>query len=174
MKKKLLLVPVILLFTGIVLLACTTGYGGDENITREGFYLKVTVNKTRVKVGDTVTASAIFKNLSGKNIEAELPGWIAAEGGKSKDDILRTFLAPSDNAFLDWSPPDILFEPLPKILIKSGVEISQKFKYTLKESGIFVVVAGAFFIAGNDIIGYDWNDPGNVKIICNSKKIKVR
>jgi len=170
MKKSFILGLAILPLTGMLAAACiyTTG-NGEDITTKDGFNIKVTLDKTMAKVGDTVTATVVFKNLSGEDIEAELPGWIAELGGQNTEDILVAILTHSDDGFLKWIPPDILFEPLPKILIESGAVIERKFRHAIKESGKFCVVAGAFFITATDTA-----DPRGARIYCNSRTINVR
>ena len=127
----------------------TVGRKGDgESVTEDGsFSLMVTLDKTEVRIGETITATVIFKNLSGRDIEAEIPDWIAANGGLSKEDIVTAIFAPIGAI---WGFPDILFPNRPKILIESGLMIERKFEHTITESENFQVQAGAFFITPTD------------------------
>ena len=164
MKNKLFLT--MLCAIGLCLImACQSN--GEEVIGKD-FSLKVTVDKTRAKVGDTVTATVVFKNLSGEEIEAELPGWIAELGGQNTEDILLAHFTKVEEALVVFILPDILFEPLPKILIESGAVIERKFRHVIKESGKLCVIAGAFFITT------DTTAPRFARISCESKTIKVR
>ena len=169
MKNKLFLK--MLCAIGLCLIvACQSNImeNGEEVIVKD-FSLKVTVDKTMTKVGDTVTATFVFKNLSGEDIEAELPGWIAELGGQNTEDILRVnFIRASQNPVL-WLSPDKSSKPLPKILIESGAVIERKFKHTLKGSYNLEVYAAAFFITNADMADYN-----KVSLICKPKIIKVR
>jgi hypothetical protein len=138
---------------------------GKEVIV-DGFSLTVTLDKTEARIGDTVTATVVFKNLSGKDIEAELPDWIAAGGFRSKEDILTATFIPEGT---DLAFEDILFEPRPKILIESGAVIERKFEYAITASGNLEVHAGAFFIAA----AYPANSYG-VQIVSGPIKILVQ
>ena len=142
MKKTLFLGLAILLFAGLFLMACSDDF--DEVIMGD-FSLKVSLDKTRARSGDKVTATVTFKNLSGKDIEAELPDWIAAEGGQTKEDILSAVFLTEGS---EWGFNDILFgQPLPKIVIESGAVIEKNFEYIIKGSSNLRVQAGAFFIS---------------------------
>ena len=161
MKKTLFLGLAILLFAGLFLMACSDDF--DEVIMGD-FSLKISLNKTRARIGDKVTATVIFKNLSGKDIEAELPAWIAAGGRHSKDDIL---IANFTSERFEWVFEDIGFDPLPTILIKSGDVIERKIEHVIKGSKNLKVYAGAFFITPS----YPTNSYGKQ---IESKTLKVR
>ncbi|MCL2410967.1 MAG: hypothetical protein FWC97_04915 [Treponema sp.] len=148
----------------------STGLGRGVNMTDKvivgDFSLTVTVNKTEASIGDTVTATVVFKNLGGRDIEAELPDWIAAAGGKSVEDILDVVFVPEG---VEWAFVDISFEPRPKILIKSGAEIERQLEYTVTESGFLEIRAGAFFITTPETALKH-----GVQILSNPIRIRVR
>ena len=140
MKKKLFLTA--LCAIGLCLfLACD--FNGEEYIVGD-FSLTVTVDKTNAKVGDTVTATVVFKNLGGRDIEAELPDWIVTGNKQSKEDILYAAFASEMN--FEWVFPSVGFEPLPKILIESGVVIEKTFEHKITSSKNLKVHAAAFFL----------------------------
>jgi len=79
MKNKFILGLAILPLIGLVSMACV----GIEDYF--AYNLTVTLDKTEARVGDTVTATVVYKNkCAGDMRDVELPKWIAAEGGKSK------------------------------------------------------------------------------------------
>ena len=100
MKKVFILGLAILPLAGLLMTACQNNGGENEGGSRTSqngnvkevivgdFSLTVTLDKTVARIGDTVTATVVFKNLSNRDIEAELPDWIAAEGFQNKEDIL--------------------------------------------------------------------------------------
>ena len=81
MKKPFIFVPAILLFAGLLMLTCD--FNGDEVIVGD-FSLTVTVDKTVVKKGDTIKTTVVFKNLSDRDIEAEIPDWLVVSIRRSK------------------------------------------------------------------------------------------
>ena len=81
MKKKLLAIAMMIVTMLLVLTACRNSYEYKE----EDFRLTVTVDKTEARVGDTVTVTATFENLSGRNI------WVRAGSPSVKrlEDVLQ-------------------------------------------------------------------------------------
>ena len=145
MKKYITLtLTAILLFAGFASMACDF----QERPLPPKYILTVALDKTEASIGDTVTVTVVFKNITGKDIEAELPGWIAERGGKNKEDILYVFF---DNDVRNpWLHDyNSLFEPRPKIFIEKEDRIERKFEYTVTESGYLYIIAGAFFIDSN-------------------------
>jgi hypothetical protein len=144
MKKAFILGTAFLLLAGLLTVACENK--DEENgkrVAEDDFSLTVTLDKTVASIGDTVTATVVFKNLSGRDIKAELPDWIASYGGKSKEDILEAEFIPEGS---EWGFIDIKF-PRPKILIGRGDVIERQFERAVTELGNLEVRAGAFFIA---------------------------
>ena len=155
------------------MVACENNGGKNENSLSASrtaivgdFSLTVTLDKTEVNVGDTVTATVVFKNLIGKDIEAELPDWIASGGGRSKEDILDAVLL---HEGVEWAFIDIaFFGPKPKILIESGDIIERQFELNVTEKKNFEVHAGAFFITPDTVYSE------GMQAVGTSLKIKVR
>ena len=141
-KKQFLTLTAILFFTGLFMMACPRD---TAPIGLPDFIITVTLDKTEVRVGDTVTATVVFENIRGGDIEAELPGWIAEKGGQTKKDILDVVFSTSRPGFL-WENLDSLFEPRPKIFIERGAVIVREFEHIITASEDLYVTAGAFFI----------------------------
>ena len=143
-KKQFLTLTATLLLAGLFMMACIA-------VSKPGlpdFSVTVTLDKTEARVGDTVTATVVFRNLRGGNIEAELPGWIAAKGGKSKEDILHVVFTPEEN--FDWFYYEqalicIKADVRQKFLIERGAVVEKKFEHTITVAGNLYVHAGAFF-----------------------------
>jgi len=75
-KAILLLCCVGLLFTTFSLVSCTrTEWETDYEFSENSFSLEVVGNRTDVRVGDTVTVIATFRNLSGRNLRIWVAEW---------------------------------------------------------------------------------------------------
>jgi len=68
--KKLIVLGVLFVMA-FSLFACTKDYEYKEG----DFSLTIEVDKTEVQVGDTVTVTATFKNLSGRDIPIRISPW---------------------------------------------------------------------------------------------------
>ena len=157
MKKQFVLWLIIMPLAGLFLVVCD--FNGEEVIVKD-FSLKVTVDKTEAKKGDTVKTTVVFKNLSGRDIEAELPDWLTVgirqskgiDYTFSKEDILTAYLVEK----ADWWFNSVEARPpLPKILIESGDVIVREFEHTVTGSKNLKVQAAAFFITpGYPTTGY--------------------
>ena len=146
MKKPFVLGLAILFVAGLAMTACPRDID-TAPIGLPDFSVKVTLDKTEARVGDTVTATVVFRNLRGGDIEAELPGWIAERGGQGKEDILDVvfLLARDFNCVFPWDDPHMIFEPRPKILIAREEVIKRKFEHIITVPEDLLVRAGAFF-----------------------------
>ena len=149
MKKPLFLWLAFLPFTGLVLTVCNTFGILAPNIT-----MTLTLDKTEARVGDTVTATVVLKNLEHVNIEVELPNWIVNKGGKSKKDILyAVFNFKEDFNWieeLESGSYDHTVVKIPKFIIKKDEEIKRTFKYTITAEEDIVVHARSFFLFSDD------------------------
>ena len=158
---------VIPLVAGLFTIACI----GHEPIFK--FDLKVTLDKTEARVGDTVTATVVYKNTNDKGIEVELPDWIVAEGGKSKEDMLVAIFTPEGE--FKWSDfilaiHDVEPQKRPKFFLKKDEVVIRKFQHTIAEEENLEVNAGAFFYYGvylENTPGFKFRcfDPVKIKII---------
>jgi len=176
MRKTFILGIVILLLVGLLISACQNNENGSlasrtatengKEVIVDDFSLTVTLDKTKARIGDTITATVVFKNLSGRDIEAELPDWIAARGGRSKDDILSAVFVPEGEKV---SYPGVKFDgPLPKVLIESETVIERKFEHTITESKNLEARAGAYFFTDTA------ESLSGLQIAINPIKIKVQ
>jgi len=175
MKKSSILRLVILLLVGLLISACQNNENGslvsrgvtenEKEVIAGDFSLTVTLDKTEARIRDTITVTVVFKNLSDIDIEAELPDWIAAGGGRNKEDILDAVLLYEG---VEWGFLDILFKPRPKILIENGAVIERQFEFTVTEKKNFEVHAGAFFITQSTVY------PEGMQTVSTSLKIKVQ
>ena len=170
--KKLFLSITILVITGLVSTACVEYFYSNEF----KFTLTVTLDKTEAIIGDTIIATAVFKDISTlslaqkKPYEVELPDWIVAEGGKNKEDILRVvFTANEDFNWDDYLQPykNIETKIKRKVKIKGGEAIKKEFKYTITEAKDLEVHAAAFYIEGDfhfyyGLIGF--SDPVKITV----------
>jgi hypothetical protein len=106
--------------------------------------------------------------LSGRDIEAELPDWVAADGGRNKEDILgAVFISYED---FEWAFNMIAVDQRPIILIENGAVIERKFGHVITESRDLKVHAGAFFYTATDAEDvYTF-----VKIVSGPIKMKVQ
>jgi len=142
MKNKLFLGMAFLPLIGLVSMSCANIYPlGGWNLTMK-------LDKTEARVGDTVTATVVFKNIgSGDMREVELPKWIAAEGGRSKKDILRAvFTTEEDINWADYIPPSQGIDTKAiRFTIKKDEEIRKTFTYIITEEEDLYVHAAAFF-----------------------------
>ena len=138
----------------------------DEQVVGD-FSLTVILDKTEAKIGDTVTATVVFRNLSGRDIEAELTDYVAAGGGQSKEDILEAVFLPEG---VVWVNELFGFRPRPKILIESGAVIERKFEYVTTSSGDLEARARASFFP----ISSTATNPFGTYIYSNPIKIKVQ
>jgi hypothetical protein len=130
------------------------------------FSLTVTLDKTEAMIGDTVTATVVFKNLSDRDIEAELPDWVA-KWGPIKENILSAIFT-SDRDFV-WMFPGVEALSRSKILIERGAVIERKFEHVITVKENLEVHAGAFCIADTDTV-----NPHGVDIVSGPIKIKVQ
>lgn len=129
---------------------------GKEKIVGN-FSLTVTVDLTTPKIGDTITATITFKNLSDNDIEAEIPDWLVATMNKpiedmTIEDILFAYFVTWDDFI--WEFVDIAVEQRPSILIEHGTVIERQFEYTVTASGNLEIHAGAFFIVSSDTANF--------------------
>ena len=151
MKKSIILTLAILPSIVLVSMACTT----YEPVF--SYSLTVTVDKTEAHIGDTVTATVVWKNLNeGSDIEVELPYWIVNKGGKSKRDMLYSVFTTNED--FDWRNELESYDNTPvkrpKFLIKKDEEIKRTFKHTITEPEDLYIYAAAFIHYG-DQGGYD-------------------
>jgi len=171
MKKLLILGLAILLFAGLILLACAEEEDViEDEVIMGDFYLKVTLNKNRARIGDKIIATVTFKNLSDKDIEALIPGWMHAIMRKpineyTVEDIIYIYINTQEIFDMDFL--DIGNEGGPEILIESGALIIRQFEHTVYTN--LYVHASAFFIIPAEAI----NGRGR-QIYCNPIKITVQ
>jgi len=148
MKNKLFLTMLCAIWLCLIM-ACQSN---SEDTIMKDFSLKVTVDKTVAKKGDTVKTTVVFKNLSGKDIEAGLPDWLVVgirqskgiDYAFSKEDILVAYLVENS----EWAFNSVEARPpLPKILIEKGDVIVREFEHTVAGSKNLKLQAAAFFLA---------------------------
>ena len=134
------------------------GCGKDER-----FSLVMTVDKTSVRVGDTVTVTVIFKNMSGKDIPIELTDWQTVDNERHESKGIERVL------YVDvvqgvWSHNDIgALRREGQILEKDAIIQSVKQCVVLNQ-GVNSAVAQVSFWMGN---GY------SEFVEINSKSIKI-
>ena len=152
------------IFAGLFLMACIGGDNGGQNSSRiilddpkeviaGDFSIKMALDKTEASVGDIVTATVIFKNLSDKDIVAEIPDWVTGMIRKpiedyTAEDILFVCFVTWDD--FEWNFIDIGILERPTILIECGAVIERQFEYTITSLGNLEIHAGAFFISPAD------------------------
>ena len=178
MKKTFILGFTVLLLAGLFALACNNNgeenknefpaslnitVSGNEVITSD-FSIIATLDKKEAKVGDKITATVVFKNLSDRDIEAELPDWIAYGGGSYKEDILHAYLLPEG---VELSYISIAVHKRPEILIESGAVIERQFEIAVTEPGNFALISAAYFVDsdGNPPYGMQINSTVIIKAV---------
>ena len=149
MKKSFVLGLAILFVAGLFMTACRL-------ITTSEFApsLTATTDKTEAKIGDTVTVTVTFRDLSSqtmnRHFDVELPSWIVAEGGENKEDILRVVFTPEED-FNWWDYAASKGNETGRrqtIRIRGGETIKKKFTHTITEAEDLYVNTAAFFIMG--------------------------
>ena len=161
-NNKLFLTISIPLFAGLALTACETA---NESVF--GLSITVALDKTEARIGDTVTATVIYKNINNGSIEVELPDWIVSEGGKNKQDMLIAVFSPEGD--FNWHDyhaniPDVESQKRPKFLIKKYEVVMRIFNHTITETENIEVNAAVFFYYGvGGGIGWSKGFVGNIK-----------
>ena len=171
MKKSIILALAILPFTGLSM-TCLDDYPIFKSS------ITVTVDKTEARIGDTVTATVVWKNENeGSDFEVELPNWIVNKGGKSVKDILyAVFTTQEDFNWLDEVKSyDNTPVKRPKILLKKDAVIKKEFKHTITEPEDLEVHTSAFYLFGWDEV----YNPADISYygfhgLPKSEKIKVQ
>ena len=142
MIKKIICVGVILVMCLGLLVGCENDY-----VYKEGdFSLEITVDKTSVSVGDSVTVTAKFKNLSGRNIRVQMshPDYKKLEDmiliGLFKEGAKQEFIVTSKGG------------PRRKITIKKDAVITQSMEFSIDDSLNYDVLSHVVFYTGK---GYD-------------------
>jgi hypothetical protein len=134
------------------LFACTPDEGGLNEVGTDDFCLTVTVNKTKVRVGDTVEVAATFKNLSGKDIPIELTDWqtswyLSGQTESAEKLIVEIVVYPEG---VSWGHISILVEPKLRVMLEKDLVIMQTMECRIEEWKNHEVVAGVFFRMGDD------------------------
>ena len=141
MKKSLFLGLAILPFAGLLLMTCSGVHTSEFKIS-----LTMTLDKTEASIGDTVTATVVWKNLS-SDVEVELPNWVTNRGGTSKEDILFAIFTTKED--INW--PDELASydntvvKRQKFTLEKDEVIKRTFTHTITEAEDLYVQAAAFF-----------------------------
>ena len=132
--------------------------------------LTVVLDKTEAKVGDTVIATAVLKSLLYKDYIVELPYWLAAKGGKNKEDILYAVFTSKED--FNWSNElaSYCHEPVerPKILLNKDSVVKRKFEYKITSTEDMYVHVAVFFHLGGigEQYGLVWtSDPKKIKVV---------
>ena len=170
MKKSIILWLAILPFAGLVLTAC-------DHFPFFSYDLTITLDKTEARVGDTVSATVVYKNTCYADLrEVELPKWIAAEGGRSKKDILRAvFTSDEEFEWADYIPPSPVIDTKTiRFKIKKDEVIRKTFTHTITSEEDLYVHAAAFFKYGVDESYYPMLVLSGTDLILNPVKIKVQ
>jgi len=139
MKK--LIIKIMAAGLAIILLFAVAGLAGCGD--RERFDLTVTVDRTVVSYGDTITVTATLTNLRGR-VRAEIPGWLASGGEWEKEEIVEVrFVCVEENYVWFFRQPGVPL--LPVITIERNEVITRVVEHTVSHAGNFNVHAGAFF-----------------------------
>ncbi|MCL2400862.1 MAG: hypothetical protein FWC91_14105 [Defluviitaleaceae bacterium] len=147
MKNKLFLAA-ILLFAGLFMTTCF------HDVDEIPFIVGVTVDKTEASIGDTITATVVFWNVSSRDIKAQIPAWLVSIMNKpiedyTIEDILYVRFATEAHGM--WPSREKDMEPLPSVFIEKGTVIKRQFEHIVTESKDIRVHAGAFFITSRSI-----------------------
>ena len=119
-------------------------------VCEEGFInFSVTVNQTKVRIGDKITVTLTLENTSGKDIEAEIPDWLAVQNKDMKEDILETTLMPDSSDYI-WGYSLIGAIPRPKLTFKRSEIVKRTVELKAAEAGNFNVYARACFFIENE------------------------
>ena len=160
MKKhlaiRIIALVVLLCVVAWVLFACTGRYNeGDLTLTLE-------VDKTEVQVGDTITATATLKNISGKDVKFSLPP--SYKGGRVEDKLIGIILVDENiragfGIFDDGGPFWIWVNGT----IKNGSAMQKTQQFVIEEAVNYNLSAGALFCY----------KPNGKKIGIYSEEIKI-
>ena len=137
MKKKIMILGILFVMS-FFLFSCTNNYVYQES----DFSLVITVDKTEVRVGDTVKVTATLTNLSGKGISIQMPRSYIK---KTNDLIMMgVFRETSDYFFcLD----DVKGGYRKKIRLKKDTEIQNKMEFQIEELMGYEAAAEVYFYA---------------------------
>ena len=139
----------------MLIIAFSLGACGPTNSTetRVGdFLLTVTVDKTSARVGETVTVTAVFKNLSGKDIPIELTDWQTYYNERNEvlpeiGNILETLVCLEDGGF---SHITILMGQRDKMILEKDAVIRHTAEYRIEELEKHYAAAAVYFYLDGD------------------------
>jgi len=151
--KKLitLVIATLLIFSIVGSAACgnENDYNGKE-VTVGNFSLTVTANKTKARVGDTIAVTAVFKNLSGKDIPIELTDWqtyFYLLEQIEKATPLEIVICPDIS---EWAHISIGVDARHQMTIEKDAVIQQTVEYKIEELTMYKALAGVFFYMGDE------------------------
>ncbi|MCL2138678.1 MAG: hypothetical protein FWH41_04010 [Treponema sp.] len=146
MKKKFILGLAILPLIGLVLMTCA--------VTDDVFRWKLTLplDKTEARVGDTVTATVVYKNTNYDDMDVGLSDWIVEEGGKRKEDMLRVIFTTEKDDDI-WKGIPFAYSKAIRFKIKKNEEIKKTFSHTITaEEDLYVYAAAIYHWEGRRLI----------------------
>jgi len=138
MKKAFILGLAIMPFAGLVSMSCAN----VDGLFR--WNLTLTLDKTEARVGDTVTATVVYKNTNYTDIDVELPDWIVAEGGRYKEDMLRVVFTTEKDDYI-WNGIPFAYSKAIRFKIKKNEEIKKTFSHTITAEEDLYVYAAAIY-----------------------------
>ena len=151
-----------IIFLGLVIcLALLVGCANDYVYKEDDFGLEITIDKTPVAVGDLVTVTAKFKNLSGRDIRVQT----SHPDYKKLEDMVSIGMF-EENTEHEFSITSI-GGPRRKIRIKKDAVITLTMEFSIEELLNYEVLAHVVFFTGK---GYS----ESVSIYSESIKIVMR
>jgi hypothetical protein len=131
---------------GVTLMLCfgfLSGCGSNYTYQEDDFRLTVTVDKTEAVVGETVTVTAIFENISGQNIRVQ--GWSARQ---KLDDILIPVCIPDRPDFSAGIGGTAGF--IPRRTFRKDASIKRQITCVIEESTNHNAYAVVLFSVGKE------------------------
>ncbi|MFA5450203.1 MAG: hypothetical protein WC292_07205 [Clostridia bacterium] len=136
-----------------------------KEVLKDNFSLAITVDKTKAQIGDKITVTATFKNLSGKNISIELTDWQTAyllRGEMETPSPLEIAIIPEES---EWAFNSIGVEVRHQMLIRKDEIIQQTFEFIIGEPVNHKVLSGVFFYSGENYKDFTAIKSDPIKII---------
>lgn len=127
------------------------------------FLLTVSVSNITPKLREKISVVVTFRNLSGHDILAQVPDWIACTG---REDILDVSFLPADS-MLYYNAVAVLHRP--EVNIRKDEVVKTTCEFIALNAGEFEIVAGAYF----DIVGNSSATKYGAQIVCNPIKIYI-
>lgn len=156
----------------IAVAICGVGCKVEPLPTAEDFSLKISVDKTTLSVGETITITATFKNLSGRDVYIEFDDYTCYKLDGNYNNVALSdtfnFWFVSDGTNVVY--PDVGVKNRHRTTISKGIEVMLSKQLTANESGDVVAFIDMSFYVNNIP---NASEKYTQKISLSTEKIKV-